>query len=64
VHYDFKPESWQFVDHGSFNFEFDYLRFDYDNFRDLNASGSYTPGEEPLYNFNATVIKAYVSLWY
>ena len=64
VSYEFRPEQWQFVDHGSLNLEFDYLRFDYDNFRDLTASGSFTPGEEPLYSFTATVIKAYVSIWY
>jgi opacity protein-like surface antigen len=28
VSYEFKPEKWQFIDHGSFNFEFDYIRFD------------------------------------
>lgn len=62
--YEFKPEKWQFVDHGSFNFELDYLRFDYADFRNLTTGGTITPGEEPLYNFSAKVIKAYVSIWY
>jgi hypothetical protein len=64
VSYEFKPEQWDFVDHGSLNFELDYIRFSYENFRDLTASGSTTPGEEPLYSFNANVIKAYFSIWY
>ena len=64
VSYEFKPEQWGFVDRGSLNFEFDHIRFSYDNFRDLSASGSFTPGDEPLYSFNANVIKAYISIWY
>ena len=64
VSYEFKPEKWQFVDHGSFNFEVDYLRFDYEDFRNLTVGGSLAPGEEPLYSFTANAIKAYVSIWY
>ena len=64
VSYEFKPEKWQFVERGSFNLAVDYIRFDYDDFRDLTAEGSFTPGEEPLYSFSANVIKAYVSIWY
>ncbi len=64
VSYEFKTEQWGFIDRGTLNFELDHIRFSYDNFRDLTASGSSTPGEEPLYSFNANVIKAYLSIWY
>ncbi len=64
VSYEFKPEKWQFVDRGSFNLELDYIKFEYDDFRDLTVDGTFTPGEEPLYGFSANVIKAYVSIWY
>ncbi|MEJ2454530.1 MAG: DUF3570 domain-containing protein [Candidatus Thiodiazotropha sp.] len=64
VSYEFKPEKWQFVDRGSFNLELDYIKFDYDDFRDLTVEGSFTPGDEPLYSFSANVIKAYLSIWY
>ena len=64
VSYEFKPEQWGFIDRGSLNFELDHIRFSYDDFRDLSASGSFTPGDEPLYSFNANVIKAYISIWY
>ncbi len=64
VSYEFKPDQWQFVDHGSFNFAIDYIRFNYDDFRDLTSDGIYTPGNEPLYSFSASVIKAYLSIWY
>ncbi|MGD8908213.1 MAG: DUF3570 domain-containing protein [Chromatiales bacterium] len=64
VSYEFKPERWQFIDRGSFNFEFDHIRFDYDDFRDLTVEGTFAPGEEPLYSFSANVIKAFLSIWY
>ncbi|MEJ2461538.1 MAG: DUF3570 domain-containing protein [Candidatus Thiodiazotropha sp.] len=64
VSYEFKPEKWQFVDRGSFNLELDYIKFDYDDFRDLTVEGTFTPGDEPLYSFSANVIKAYLSIWY
>jgi hypothetical protein len=64
VGYAFKPEKWQFIDHGSLNFELDHIRFDYTDFRDLTKEGSFTPGSEPLYSFSANVIKAYLSIWY
>jgi hypothetical protein len=64
VSYEFKPDKWQFIDKGSVNFQLDYIRFDYDNFRDLTAASGVTPGEEPLYSFDAHVIKVFLSLWY
>ena len=62
VSYAIKPTFWEFVDHGSFNLALDYIRFDYDDFRDLTRGG--VVGEEPFYSFSANVIKAYVSIWY
>ncbi len=62
--YEFKPDKWQFIEKGSINLQLDYIRFDYDNFRDLTAASGVTPGEEPLYSFDANVIKIFLSLWY
>lgn len=62
VSYEFKPEQWQFIDRGSLNLSLDYIRFDYDDFRDVTAGGP--AGEEPLFSFSANVIKAYLSIWY
>ncbi|MGM0571191.1 DUF3570 domain-containing protein [Marinobacter sp.] len=42
----------------------DYLDFDYDNFRDVTASGDYLPGEEPLYGFDAWVTRASILFEY
>ena len=31
--YEIKPGFWQYIDHGSLNLAYDYIRFDYDDFR-------------------------------
>ena len=62
VSYDFLTEGWGFIDRGSLNFKWDYMLFDYDNFRDLREGG--VPGEEPLYSFGAHVVQLYLSIWY
>jgi hypothetical protein len=42
----------------------DWLDFDYDNFRDVTAPGNFSPGEEPLYSFDAFVTRASLILEY
>lgn len=42
----------------------DWLDFEYDNFRDVTAPGTYLPGEEPLYSFDAFVTRASLILEY
>lgn len=49
-------------DRGSLNLHWDYMMFDYENFRDISAEA--TVGEEPFYSFNANVIRFFISLWY
>lgn len=51
-----------FLKKSTFNFEYDYMQFDYDNFRDVTVGGAV--GEEALFGFSANVIRAYVSIWY
>ncbi len=60
--YALLKEGWQFVERGSFNLAYDYMYFDYADFRDLRVDAPV--GEEPLYNFSANVWKAYLSIWY
>jgi hypothetical protein len=62
VSYELKPAFWEFIDRGSFNLDFDYMRYSYDDFRDMTQGG--VAGEEPLYSYSANVVKAYVSIWY
>ena len=59
--YDF-GRSWSVIDRGSLNIELDWIRFDYDNFRDLTESGAV--GDEPLYSFDARVTRIFASFWF
>ena len=61
--YELAAARWGPIDRGSVNFSYEYIRFDYDNFRDISQSG-FLPGEEPLYGFSADVLQLYLSLWY
>jgi len=62
ISYTIHPNSLRFLDKGSINLSYNHIRFDYDNFRDLSASGA--AGAEPLYSFSADVLQLYLSLWY
>ncbi|MFC4698753.1 DUF3570 domain-containing protein [Glaciecola siphonariae] len=58
---------WQFsqsalIKKSSINFEYDYMDFDYEDFRDVTAEAPV--GEEPLFGFAASVVKLYGSIWY
>lgn len=68
VSYEFAKGGWGWIDKGSLNLSYDFINFEYDNFRDarenLSAGGSLTAGAEPLYTFEADVFKAYLSIWY
>jgi hypothetical protein len=44
------------------NLYVDYLQFDYDDFRDVTAGG--TVGAEPLYSFDANVVRLFFSGWF
>lgn len=61
--YEFLEGGWGFIDRGSINLYLDHMRFTYDDFRDATATG-YLAGQEPLYEFDALVTRAFISLWY
>lgn len=63
VTYEFAKGGWHFVDKGSVNLFYDFIRFDYDDFRDLRDT-SFAPGTEPFFSFDADVIQAFVSFWF
>jgi len=62
VSYEFDNRTWSTFKRGSLNFYYDYILFDYEDFRDLTQPGSV--GNEPLYGFNAGIIRAFASLWF
>jgi len=51
-----------FLERVSLNLKVDQLNFDYDDFRNVTASGA--PGAEPLYSLSATVVRFFFSAWY
>ena len=60
--YELNDSDWSWVERGSLNFYLDHVMFDYDDFRDLTVSAS--AGSEPLYSFDANVIRAFASFWF
>ncbi len=63
VSYEFKAPRLEFLDKATLNLKFDLIRFDYHNFRDLRPTG-YPIGAEPLYSFDADVIRLFFSGWF
>lgn len=63
VAYEFKPAWTDFLGKAAINLKYDRIRFDYDDFRDLRTTG-FAPGTEPLYQFDADVIRLFFSGWF
>ena len=55
--------SWSAIERGSLNLSIDWIQFDYENFRDLTDESQPT-GQEPLYDFDATVTRLFTSIWF
>ena len=54
--------SWSLIDRGSLNIQYDWIHFDYHDFRDLEDGGPV--GQEPEYSFNAYVTRIFASFWF
>ena len=63
VAYEFKSPAISFLKRSSLNLRYDRMRFEYDDFRDLRATGL-APGTEPLYDFSANVVQLFFSGWF
>jgi len=63
ISYEFKVPRVEFLDKATVNLKFDRIQFNYDDFRDLRPTGL-APGTEPLYSFDANVIRLFVSGWF
>jgi len=61
--YDFMKNPRWFLKKGSASVRYDRIMYSYDDFRDASVRGV-TPGTEPLYEYDADVIQAYVSIWF
>lgn len=62
VGYSFGKDGFWVFSRGSANLYVDYVMFDYENFSDVTAGAAL--GEEPLYEFDAVVYRAYFSFWF
>ncbi|MEM7217690.1 MAG: DUF3570 domain-containing protein [Pseudomonadota bacterium] len=62
VTYKFNTPWLPFVDRGQVSLFGDYIRFQYDDFRDVRVTGT-AAGAEPLYDFDAIVLRAFVSFF-
>ncbi|MGI1679613.1 MAG: DUF3570 domain-containing protein [Cellvibrionaceae bacterium] len=67
VTYEFPKGLIPYFEKASANLYWDHIQFDYDNFRDARPSSAPVPpalGQEPLYTFNANVVRLFLSFWY
>ncbi len=53
---------WGMADKTTINLFWDHMQFEYDDFRNVTAGG--VPGQEPLYSFDADVVRLFLSVWY
>jgi hypothetical protein len=66
VTYAFLPNGWRFFKRGTVTFDASRIRFNYRDFRDIKDFGvpAFSPGAEPLYQFNANVFQVFVSMYF
>ena len=67
VTYAFLPDGWKVFKRGTVTFDASRIRFNYQDFRNIKDFGvaqGFSPGSEPLYNFNANVFQVFVSVYF
>jgi hypothetical protein len=65
--YAFLPNGWKVFKRATVTFDASRITFHYLDFRDIKYYGianGYQPGDEPLYQFNATVYQIYMSMFF
>ncbi len=63
VNYTIPVSKVSWLDKGGINLYLDHIKFEYDDFRNVNTINS-VAGAEPLYSFSANVIRFFVTIWY
>ena len=56
------PLGWKFLQKSTINFFVDEIFYNYDDFRNVMEGGA--PGSEPLYGYDATVMRLFFSGWF
>jgi hypothetical protein len=62
VTYEFQFSAKNWLKKSTLNVDFDHVRFEYDDFRNVLLDAA--PGEEPLYAFSANITRIYFSIFY
>ena len=62
IEYTFSPDGFLMFDRGSVNLQADFKTFDYADFSDVTTNAALD--DEPRYEFDATVIRLFLSLWF
>jgi|HubBroStandDraft_1064217.scaffolds.fasta_scaffold01636_5 hypothetical protein len=64
--YAFLPDGWKMFKRGTVTFDVSRIQFKYLDFRNIKYYGvpQYLPGDEPLYQFNATVYQLFMSVFF
>ena len=64
--YAFLPEGWKFFKRGTATLDISRMQIKYSDFRDIKDYGppAYRAGEEPLYQFDATIYQLYLSMFF
>lgn len=64
--YAFLPNGWKFFKRATVTVDASRITFRYNDFRNIKYYGApqYLPGTEPLYQFNATVLQVYMSMFF
>ncbi|NKB97576.1 MAG: DUF3570 domain-containing protein [Pseudomonadales bacterium] len=63
VSYEFDAKWLPWIKRGQVSLFVDYIDFQYDDFRNVTATG-FAPGQEPAYGFDSTVTRFFFSLYY
>jgi hypothetical protein len=63
VTYEFQFSQSNWLKKSTINLDFDHVRFEYDDFRDVLAADALV-GDEPFYQFSANITRFYVSIFY
>ena len=60
--YELPALGWKRIRRSTVNVFIDHIQYDYEDFRDVTKGGA--PGEEPLYGFDANVVRVFFSGWF
>jgi hypothetical protein len=60
--YELPALGWKRIRRSTVNVFIDHIQYDYEDFREVTKAGA--PGEEPLYGFDANVLRVFFSGWF